>query len=438
MFRETKRVTIVGLIGAIVLSLLATSGRAFCAAGENQNPIPPGTIITPQNWQKYKQYMSDGLQVLFAGQHFWKMPPDFQMVVSAYKSYPLPKIYVENTEKYAKDVKIVTTSDGGHNLSGYVAGLPFPNPQEPLRGWKLLVDDWYAYQPHEICATQSKVWFHDRLLNESTLNQIFLLRRMSHISDPGEPIYEPRGKGEDLVQYAQILQPEQARYTTLFNVYYEDLSKPQDTYLFIPALRRSLRLSTAARCAPFFGGDFTNDDTRHGAFNGNMTHFDADFVADRQILEAPDVTQDLSKLVNPRNYFQPLFFGKPTLETWEVRPVWMINVHPIPKYTPGYCYSKRILYVDKEDYQAMWADLYDDGGKFWKVDYDPQGMVSVPGVGEAWTNTGWGTMWDEQAGHLTMAEVQMLANQNCNGPNGENYTDIGRYFSLSALSQIMR
>lgn len=423
-----------------IFALITTSAIASEENAEQSNPILPGTIITTQNWQKYKQYMTDGLAGLFSGTFpTWKMPPGVQIVVGPFQSHPLPHIYTENTEKYANRVKIVNLPTGGHNIAGYVAGLPFPNPNEPMKGWKLLVDDWYAYQPYTICALNSHLFFEDRLHNRSTLSQIFLMRRMSHISDPGQPVYEPGGKGIDLVQYAQIEEPEEARYTTALNIYNEDLSKPEDSYLFIPALRRSLRLSTAARCSPFFGTDFTNDDTRHGAFNGSITSFDADYIGERSILEgAGYVTNNVNALNDVNNYYMPILFGKPSLGKWEVRPTWIIDVHRIPSMAAGYCYGKRILYVDKEVYQAQWADLYDANDKFWKVDYDPQGLVSVPDEGNQWTNTGWGNMWDVQSGHCSLVSINFQANQNCTHVNGVDYTNIDHYFSLSALSQVMR
>src|SRR5690348_13848332 len=44
--------------------------------GSMSGAIPPGTVITMQNWQQYRQYMPDGMAALFAGQYFWKMPAD--------------------------------------------------------------------------------------------------------------------------------------------------------------------------------------------------------------------------------------------------------------------------------------------------------------------------------------------------------------------------
>jgi hypothetical protein len=47
----------------------------------NPDTIPQGTIITTQNWRKYREFLPDGMAAMFEGKYFWKMPPDVQMEV---------------------------------------------------------------------------------------------------------------------------------------------------------------------------------------------------------------------------------------------------------------------------------------------------------------------------------------------------------------------
>ncbi|MGH7905082.1 MAG: hypothetical protein ACREP6_00475, partial [Candidatus Binataceae bacterium] len=90
------------------------------AAEQEASPIPMGTVITPRNWRQYKAYMPGGMQALFAGQLFWKLPADFKMVVGPTHNYPVGKEYQENTEKYGNTTKIVNLPDGRHTVKGYV------------------------------------------------------------------------------------------------------------------------------------------------------------------------------------------------------------------------------------------------------------------------------------------------------------------------------
>jgi hypothetical protein len=290
-----------------------------------------------------------------------------------------------------------------------------------------------------ICAPQSFIYNQDRFFHRYFIHQAWVIRKFSHISDPGAPIFDPAGKGIDLFEYTQILQPEQIRYLTVLTVYYDDMSKPEDTFLFIPALRRSLRLSTASRCAPFNGSDWMYDDTRHGNFNGNPTHFDADYLGEKMILEqAPRVSNDATMLNDMNNYYQPLLFSKPQLGAFEIRKTWVINAHPIPEYSKGYCIGKRILYVDQQAYSASICDRFDVNMKLWKPGLGGEGMVDTPEIGKVWTNGGYAVLWDLQAQHMGWVSLAFSANQNCANIDGVNYTDVAHFSSLSALSTIMR
>ncbi|MGH7906864.1 MAG: DUF1329 domain-containing protein, partial [Candidatus Binataceae bacterium] len=269
--REMPLKRICGSLAVIFAVCLLAAGPG--SAAEETIPLP-GTVITTQNWQKYKDVMPPGMQALFSGKYFWKFPADFQMAIGPTHDYPLPKLYMENTEKYAKDVKIINLPDGGHSISGYVAGMPFPNPSAPLKGWKILVNSWYMYVPHVTCAPHNNIYLVDRFGNRSEEVTSTVYRQFSNLSDPGMPINDPAGPGVLYAEYTRVLAPEQSKYTTQLTLYYTNPTKPEDLFLFIPALRRTLRLSSAARCSPFVGTDWTQDDVKQ-QFNGGIVRFDA-------------------------------------------------------------------------------------------------------------------------------------------------------------------
>ena len=134
-------------------NIIAGAPNVVNHAPPNADSIPPGTIITMQNWQNYRRFMPDGMVALFEGKYFWKMPPDVQMEVSPTIIVPLPKNYLAATEKYASQVKVIELPDGGLTLQGYRGGIAFPNPQEPHRGWKVLMNLWYRYSPRLLVVT---------------------------------------------------------------------------------------------------------------------------------------------------------------------------------------------------------------------------------------------------------------------------------------------
>src|SRR5271163_2343339 len=132
---------------AFSTSITGADPKAAPADGVSDASIA-GATITMQNWRDYQKYMPDGLAALFEGKYFWRMPADVEMQVGPTIIHPLPKNYVEATEKYSGQVKVVELPNGGLTLSGYSGGVPFPNPTEPHQGWKILANLWFRYLPH--------------------------------------------------------------------------------------------------------------------------------------------------------------------------------------------------------------------------------------------------------------------------------------------------
>lgn len=425
---------------ATALLLLALSTAGWAASG-SENFIPPRTVITTQNWQQYKQFMTDGMQALFQGQGKWRFPDAFQMVIEPTRHYELPPTYVQQTEKYAGQVKIINLPDGRHTIDGYVGGIPFPNPQEPLKGWKVLVDDWYAYAPYVLCADTCGFTFEDRFGN-ITHNQFFFVQHLfSHRGDADITIDDPNVPGVYYTEIIEVEQPEQARYTAVLTLYYADMTKSEDTYIFVPALRRSLRLSTAARCTPFIGSDLILDDPRVNGFNGGFSRFDADIVGEQKILG--DIIENTGISDDFNNYYQPVFFAKPVIGKFEVRDTTIIDVRRIPSQRKGYCYGKRLMWIDKELMMSFWQDIYDESGKFWKMNVWPVVATPVPGQGPAITPNGWANQWDIQNNHLSFwafknGDLTTGANADCRNRDGENMDDVGKYSTVSGLAQVMR
>ncbi len=423
-----------GCCSALLAIALATGVRAQ----QTEGSIPqPGTVITMQNWQQYKDVMEQGLQMLFSGQYFWKFPADFRMEIGPTHDYPLPRRYLEDTEKYSKLVQIVDLPDGGHSVKGYVAGLAFPHPSGPLKAWEILVNSWYEYVPHITCAPNNRVFLLDRFGNLTTETTSTVYRQFSFTSDPGIPTMDPSGPGLYYTEYTRVIQPEQSRYTTQLTLYYTDPARNEDLFLFIPALRRTLRLSAASRCSPFVGTDFIQDDVKQ-LFNGGIVRFDATLVSEPKIL-AITVADDKDSS-NMSNYY-PMLFPSPKVGMWEARDSYLLDVRRIPSQRSGYCIGKRMLYIDKQQLTQFWADLYDENMKYWKSISFQQIAHNVAGVGPVmYTGDYLVAGWDQQNSHASgwIANPPFGTNQLCTNLAGINYGDSKLYSSVSGLSSIMQ
>src|SRR5438132_2976030 len=134
-------------LGALVLLLLPSLGWAQASTdysemdqwlkdSAHQGEVPIGTKITTANWQQYKQYMPLGMVKLFEGQYFWKMPADVNIEVGPTHLGSRLKSFQDATEKYSPQVGVKVLPNGHYQLLNYHGGIPFPNPQEPYKGWK--------------------------------------------------------------------------------------------------------------------------------------------------------------------------------------------------------------------------------------------------------------------------------------------------------------
>ena len=124
------------VLGAAIFILGSTMLPASAKAAGSEAAIPPGTVITEANWQQYKGYMTPSMQAMWAGTYDWKFGPNYRMVVGETMHYDSPPQFKKYTEQYSGQVQIETLPDGRHVLKNYVAGLPFPIPQEQMKGGK--------------------------------------------------------------------------------------------------------------------------------------------------------------------------------------------------------------------------------------------------------------------------------------------------------------
>jgi len=424
----------------LILVLLASTFYAItCESADSENPIPIDTVISLQNWQQYKAFMPDGMQALFAGTYSWKFPADFKLIVGPTHNYPLPKEYLSNTEKYSHQVKFVDLPDGGHSITGYVAGTPFPDPAEPMKGEKILVNNWYRYTPYIYCGDDAHMYLVNQNHEVVSYRWVEVIRRFSHLSDIGQAIDDPRAQGVFFSEYLMQLEPEQDKYTEILTLYHLDPAQREDEFIFLPKLRRVIRGSPNSRCAPVAGGDITPDDFT--GFEGGFTRFQADYMRDQPVLAL--TTADPAAYGNTANYY-PLNFPKPEVGKWEVRDSYVLDTRRLPSLSEGYCWGKRIMWVDKVSYNTIWADVYDPQMKLAKIVMAEE--IAEP-VGSEGIQLNSGnevqTYWDIRAGHLSTyvtagSSGKGLVNQGaCRNLNGVNYDDM-QYSTVGGLTQIMR
>ncbi|MGH7984995.1 MAG: DUF1329 domain-containing protein [Candidatus Binataceae bacterium] len=408
---------------------------------ENPGTIKPGTVITMSNWRQYKKFMPLGMITLFEGKYFWKMPQDVQIDIGPAEHDLLPKTYVAATEKYGHQTKVVHLPNGTMDVADYWGGVPFPNPQPPDQGYKLLVDNWYSYVPNVYCNGTNNpgfIYLQDRFHNVSHSSFLVVYRQTAFNTDPGVPHTLPNANGTWYTEYIMQETPQEAKYTQTLQLFWQDERKFPGLFVYVPSLRRTLRMSTTARCAPLFGSDWTNDDAKTIGFNGGINLFNAKLLGERKIIALIDYNEDYGDF--PNNWLMPLGFSKPSWGKWQVRPVNVLDIRRLPNYRAGYCYGHRVLYQDQGFYYALWEDLYDSGNKLWKLSWLAPRVRPVPELGRVITNSVGASVWDIENNHATYWKS---ANTKGNDPffnqdTPKQYLNAVRFGTPGGLAQAMR
>ena len=404
-------------------------------SGDSSETIPPGTEITPQNWQQYKNFMPAGLQQLFAGQLSWRLPPETVVEVEPTTPTSLPKKYQEDTEKYASQVSLVQNSDGGYDIKGYVAGVPFPKPSGAAAGVEVLYNEYYAYIPYLITTYTNLGFSMDRYANKYVTEVREVNFKLKHLSDLGKPTNIPSTGDLFLTQNNVIWEPEQSKYVNALQVFHDNPADLPDSYVFVPSLRRSIRLTTAARCSPLVGSDYTQDDER--SMNLQPPIFQSKFLGYKKIL----VGYPEPGYIKTSNFYKPLYFPSPDAVKWQVRTVALLDLRRLPSKAAGYCYGSRMAFIDKETWQPIWMDLYDVGLKLWKIGPSVYRPIPLPGTnGDVSTGAGGPgdgiyTFWDVQNNHLTL-DIQDGGLINSDAP--KTFDDFTRWGTPAGMQQVMQ
>jgi hypothetical protein len=335
--------------GLVVASLLA-----LCASAPARADVQPGDVITKDNVDKAADALSLGTT--------WAVKHGMTIKVVAPKDLPLPKRYAEATEKYSSQVKL---GKGGLSLEGYVAGMPFPkiDPNDPQAALKIMWN--YEYRPFFIddfregdfgsytgSVTYDKPMNIERSLWVGDLRRLYFNGRLW--VDPKPQMPNPEG-----VRYKESLHPILAPFDLkgigLLDNRYIDAGRQDDTWLYLPQLRRVRRLSSAQRSDALFGQD-ADADSFFG-YSGHIAWMEWKLLGVKEILGSVHAENWPLKQCPGGGDFS-------FCDVWEKRPVYVIEgVSKLPQYA----FSKRVIYVDRQGILPLTTDMYDRAGQLWKV-----------------------------------------------------------------------
>jgi len=340
-------------------------------------PIKPGVVITKKNWDKYLPELQ---KLLPPSKIKWYGTG----VKNGLVTMPIVKTTYNLPTKGQREAirKYVGTARAGTNnaLLNWAAGIPFPEPKNALE------ISWNSYPSIGRAYTTDDLIFHGwfGLFKGSNYEKHFVwefLNRKYH----GRTDIPPLGnmpqftdRGISYKESLLIYEPNEMRGFLQLRIRYWDINKVDESYAYLPSLRRVRRLTGSDLTDPLLGSDYIPDDgdVMRQKINSGMKFTVLeykDFLVPRTILLA-DPPQGM-KNKPPYNYKNN---GNCFQVEWEIRPQWVVEVMI---NNPDYVYSKRINYIDAVpvdqggQYTYYWGEQYDQKGRLWKAN-----GVGAPGA----------------------------------------------------------
>ncbi|MEO8606148.1 MAG: DUF1329 domain-containing protein [bacterium] len=344
-----------GRCGTSALAGLLLIGWLLGTVGAARGDVQPGDVISAKQLDAAREFLTPGLE--------WVVRRGMSLPVVATGAIAAPVAYREATERYAAHVRL---GADGVTLQNYVAGLPFPiiDPADPQAAVKVMWNSEYKWlatddlDARDFDADAGSIG-HDGA--GMVVDRHFVLGYLRRLFYNGRLYVDPKPArpNPDAIRYRESLhpleEPADLRGVGMTSVRYMSATQPDESWLYLPNLRRVRRLSSAQRSDALFNQDIDSDS--YFGYSGHIGWMDWKFLGERTVL-AP---------MHGKHF--PVVWGGGSADfafddVWEKRRVYVIEG---TSKLPQYAYGKRVLYVDQETWVVPLSDIYDHNGQLSKV-----------------------------------------------------------------------
>ena len=330
----------------------------FSSFSFGQELPKPGTVIDKSNYKTYQHLFPEEFLPGFENGFDGMYGKPFVITVKESKPCLWPKKFLDlsdkNRGKFNLDNNDMIT--GGYDYNG----LPFPGvtPDDPKFGTKLMWNHGYALDGDD----EDRVFLaYARRKGEPirwTLANPHQVKFHSRLYIDPKPVYKTP---ENLYKAWCIIysEPAQVKNFQILFYNYVDPNRDNDSYLYLPQLRRVLRGEAGQTSTPFQGTIDAYDDMY--CFSGKVQTFTYKYLGEK-------------KVIVPANYNFSATIGRAMYEKdktclpfqgegWEVKETYMME---IKSKNPKYPQSRKVIYMDKDNLEGYYSLAYDRSGKFWE------------------------------------------------------------------------
>ena len=348
----------------------------------------PGDVLTAKDIERMRPFVPPGYleQLNF---------PEFKARIVKALPHTPRQDYVNCTEKYSAQTRL--SRDGA--LLNYVCGQPFPtdsiSTSDPMSGYKvawnyewkwqnfglIVMDHVWAWVrnggTHLGTAPQNAEsppieWIQgvkvttpfptgiDKLYGgggtyERTLSGFYQKTIFSHLAQlNGGALPAPGSKDFQHKEITIFFNPFDIRGTAFIVYRYLDPRRADDSWAFIPNLRRVRRISAEVKSDSLLGTDLTIED--YYGFNGRELDWNWKFLGWKDVMGVWDPQDDYAHTYGPN--------GTIADDVWSVKRCAIVLRTPVSTRHP---YSAVINFFEPETWLGPYHVAFDRKSKLWKV-----------------------------------------------------------------------
>ena len=337
---------------------------AFSINEESPLEAKVGLVIDASNVQDYKSYLAPRLEELIS-EGFYTIKLGKKL------SFAPAQAYIDATREHLGKTSL---GDKPGIINDYVAGRPFPeepDASDPRAGDKLAWNLRYTYA-YDSGEVTDFFWqyrdMHKEKIERTLSFYASSLRFMHrHVEEP-LPVLQRNPSEIYNSLYLKVISPPDLRGTQLLIQRMEDDTKQEQAWLYLATHRRVRRLASGQTTDAFLGSDIMIEDFL--GYNGRIMDQKWTYLETRDVL-LPFFDHSEMPLVevnNQQDGFKFIgFTGKADCfpdVSWQLRRAHVLEAEPYDERHP---LSKRLFYVDAQTMQPAYANIFDRGGKLWKV-----------------------------------------------------------------------
>jgi hypothetical protein len=382
------------------------SSQGFC-------DVSPGDVIDKTNWEKAEgllpeamlNWLKNGKVVLDIGE--LEYDPDVYHPAFALETLKT------NIGKYAlgENDGIVDAKTGKRPKN--IIGFPFPeiNPDDPKAATKVLYNKNYI----QYIAGNARAVFKADYINRSGYSRSTVGEMINMVMD-GNPRSAARSNADRIEKYQIFIarSPYDIAGSAIMTWRYFAPLKEDNTFAYLPAIRRVRRMSPGNRSDTLFGSDMSVDDA--SCFDGKVTSMEwkllrkqdallpYNFKVPGQLVKNEDGEWESSENIKKfrsgyeKEGWQGAYWA-PLDWVWVKQPAYVIEMKAKDPY---YNYGPQELWVYEGNCLPHFKIISDRSGKYWKAVIMAMGIFESRDKEMRLTYAGEQSVIDERSKHATL------------------------------------